>query len=922
MNILTTHGSRLTAHGSPLPITEILLQEYAGLGRSNEPVTMGLPFPRGLIKDKMGIGLTDPDLGTIPVQTKVLATWPDGSIKWMLLDFLASVTPGITKKITLIQDETDCIPHLSDLTAVKTRDCFLIDTGKTEFHLNTRIFKPFDRVITDGVDVLDDVSSSTVLTDEIGQEYEPVIQKMFCETRGLVRITIKVEGAFKSSTNDIFAAFFSRLHFFADESLVRIEFTIRNPKAARHRGGLWDLGDSGSVFFKDLSLFFSLNTHNSTPEINYQLNDEVSPIPPHASRLTPHPSRSLIIYQDSSGGENWMSRNHLNRKDEVRNSFKGYRVYSGEKVIHEGNRANPVVSLSGEDIGVSATVQYFWQNFPKAFEIKDNAITVRLFPRNYNDVFELQGGEQKTHETFLDFSPRADQGVRLNGVSFPLVPHASPEWYAQSGAFPYLIPESADPNRKLVKKIEEAVSGENNLFLRREIIDEYGWRNFGEFYADHEAAFHKGSSDNQQSGNGNQSFTPISPIISHYNNQYDCIYAVLIQFVQSGNFQWFLLADQLCRHVRDIDIYHTDEDRSEFNRGLFWHTDHYMDVRTATHRCFSKWNANLSKPESYGGGPSLSHNYSTGFLYHYYLTGSPCSADTVLDLSIFTENNIKMEMTLFVQILKVMRKAKSLVKNGGKRHQALVKPDKVYDINGPGRSSGNALNTLINAFMLLGKKDILEEAENLIRWSIHPDDDIKKRDLLDTENRWMYTVFLQYLCEYLDMKIEQGQRDSMLEYAKQSLIHYAEWMAKNEYPYLEKPEKLEYPDETWAAQDIRKSIILWIASQYGPDEVKNLLAGKVDHFYEESIKVFNACKRLPYTRPLVLLITLGSIYTGMKEFDQKDVKFIDEKSELCRSGKDGRIFKRKHNMFSRLIYSLSNMSFRREFLAIKYRMAK
>ena len=47
-----------------------------------------------------------------------------------------------------------------------------------------------------------------------------------------------------------------------------------------------------------------------------------------------------------------------------------------------------------------------------------------------------------------------------------------------------------------------------SILNRREIIDEYGWRNFGEIYADHEAVYHQGR----------------GPFVSHYNNQYDLIF--------------------------------------------------------------------------------------------------------------------------------------------------------------------------------------------------------------------------------------------------------------------------------------------------------------------------------------------------------------------------------------------------------------
>ena len=168
---------------------------------------------------------------------------------------------------------------------------------------------------------------------------------------------------------------------------------------------------------------------------------------------------------------------------------------------------------------------------------------------------------------------------------------------------------------KLDALLNEAVDGPNSLFARREIIDEYGWRNYGEVYADHENAHSSGP----------------KPIISHYNNQYDVIYGMLLQFFRSGDPRWWDLADPLARHVIDIDVYHTKRDKAAYSGGLFWHTDHYRDAATCTHRAYSKANVPLGRP--YGGGPSCEHNYTTGLLYYHYLTGDPLAREAVLELA-------------------------------------------------------------------------------------------------------------------------------------------------------------------------------------------------------------------------------------------------------------------------------------------------
>jgi hypothetical protein len=55
------------------------------------PVTGGIPLARGALKDSRALRLTAGPRD-VPVQTEVLAWWPDHSIKWLLLDFQA--VPG------------------------------------------------------------------------------------------------------------------------------------------------------------------------------------------------------------------------------------------------------------------------------------------------------------------------------------------------------------------------------------------------------------------------------------------------------------------------------------------------------------------------------------------------------------------------------------------------------------------------------------------------------------------------------------------------------------------------------------------------------------------------------------------------------------------------------------------------------------
>ena len=156
------------------------------------------------------------------------------------------------------------------------------------------------------------------------------------------------------------------------------------------------------------------------------------------------------------------------------------------------------------------------------------------------------------------------------------------------------------------------------------------------------------------------------------------------------------------------------------------------------------------------------------------------------------------------------------------------------DYHGPGRGCGNSVNALLDAWLATGSRRYLDKAEALIRRCIHPADDVAARDLLNVEERWSYTVFLSSLARYLDLKAEAGELDFMYAYARASLLRYARWMVEHEVPYFDHPEKLEFPTETWAAQEFRKANVLRLAAAHADEPLRSDLLRRGDELAERA----------------------------------------------------------------------------------------
>ena len=291
-------------------------------------------------------------------------------------------------------------------------------------------------------------------------------------------------------------------------------------------------------------------------------------------------------------------------------------------------------------------------------------------------------------------------------------------------------------------------------------------------------------------------------------------------------------------HVADIDLYHTDRDRAAYSGGYFWHTEHYRAAGTATHRAYSK------RSGTSGGGPCSEHNYTTGLMLHYFLTGSEKSRAAVIQLANW--------------VIDMDDGRKSRFRWIDRRDTGFASVTRDPDFHGPGRGAGNSINALVDAHRLTGEPRFLDKVEALIARCVHPDDDPAAIQPLDAENRWSYTVFLQALGKYLEYRAERGLVDAKFEYARAVLLKYATWMCAHERPYLDTPEQLEYPTETWAAQDIRKAAVFEFAARHTRDEgARASFLARADGFVDYAVAALLQSRTGRLTRPLVLLLAYG-----------------------------------------------------------------
>lgn len=655
-------------------------------------------------------------------------------------------------------------------------DYFEVSTGQISLGLGKHgsLLRWIDR----GGNRLDLAGDIMALKERDGVIVKPVFDKWSVVHKTALRLSILLSGRF--GTGKTQPEFEAVVHFYAERSFIRLDVTLRNPNPAVHRGGAWDLGDPNSYFFQGMGLNI-LTGNRGRGELFVNSSEGLLS------------KEKLTVNQASSGLDNYLSINHVNRLGEVDIPFKGYEVLSNGKSVTQGTQADPLAAWSPDaHTWISCYVPGFWQNFPKSLSIVSNGIQVGLFPDHMAGEFELQPGEQKRHTLYLAVD---GDGKSLLWARAPLVPKVEAERFSRYVSLGQS--ELAAAYDELIRPVDDGGFDKKN-----QVVDEYGWRHYGDVWADHESALSK------------------EPLISHYNNQYDLIKGLTLQFLRKGKRHWFHRAIQMADHVADIDIYHTDGDRAEFNHGMFWHTDHHLPACTSTHRTISLAHKALKPLGSFGGGPAPDHNYATGLALLYWMTGELRYKTAVLELAGNIMQCVDSPHTFCELGLKILKTGISKVR----RNTGGAYTD-IFRFNGPSRVSGNSLNTLLDGFLISGDRQFLEAAEQVIARAVSLKDDFEQMALYDAEKRWMYTVFLSALGRYLDVKTDLDEIDGRFSFGREVLLRYAAWMEKREEPYLDKAESLEFPTETWAAQDIRKAdIFAWAACHSTGDQREGFIS--------------------------------------------------------------------------------------------------
>lgn len=409
---------------------DLFVLETSQVSRRGSLVTSGVPLPQGQVKEAAELSLSRQNGEQIPCQCTPLNHWPDGSVKWVLLDFRLDLDAGAEACLALSNEKPAAVfPRVTFLRCRSVRDGFAFRTGALRATLPRRAEHWIEDVAlgrSGGIGLLTGPVLRLGVTDAGHKPLSAaqiVPSKSVVELEGPERTVIRQRGWIATPEGDCLFRYTHRLHLRADSTQVRVETTLTQLSE-------WPL-----LLLREWSLIFPLPAC-AAGEYRFGGSQTIH----HGSfretqtrHLTPDQAygwKTAVLVQDSPSS---------------------YHVSASHRLDDSGGtRAPGWVDLRGEAFGLTVAVRHFWQQFPVTLIARgDGAIEAGLIPKQTDQPFRMERGAAKTFELMLDFhrGDRPDEVIAaaVADYSDPLFAAATPAWYHQSGAFGPLPP--FDPSR-------------------------------------------------------------------------------------------------------------------------------------------------------------------------------------------------------------------------------------------------------------------------------------------------------------------------------------------------------------------------------------------------------------------------------------------------------------------------------------------
>ncbi|MFO7899291.1 MAG: hypothetical protein R6V58_09545 [Planctomycetota bacterium] len=500
----------LVETGFAQEITTLSIKEPVGVPRKNEPLRMGIPVPKGLVKDAGEVALTDARGEPIPCQVRTVARWlDDKSVRWVHAVFQASVPANGEVKVKLVKGKAAAsetgvsVKETAGGVAVDNGVLKLVVGGKTLIRSATFRGKPVVKPHEGGL-------VATLDGKKYRQGDDSKVSVVESGSEGAV---VQVEGRLAHGDDAPFV-YKAYVHVFAGSPEVRLDVTYWNASGKK---------PADHVTMSDLSVVLptELDTHAGTGgEGKLYRGDSAAVVAKHSDLC------EITVDGKPAGKTTGKSKKPLD--------------------VGWAGVASDAVSMAGG-------VRWFWQMHPKAVEAKDDG-TLRfgLYAREVEKPLDIYMGQGRTHYITLRFGSGDKWAASLldyfSGRQRPLRAVCTAKYYCRTAqafgpiadADPSLFPADLKPLAKKydailkesAQNIEKKIDGHTYRGVTR---DSYGYYRWGDVF---HWANTRGVEDKWN--------------ILWESNYYDYPWAALLQFARTGELLYLDICDRHGLHLGDV----------------------------------------------------------------------------------------------------------------------------------------------------------------------------------------------------------------------------------------------------------------------------------------------------------------------------------------------------------------------------------
>lgn len=365
-------GTAAGAVGS-IPLT---LRDDSNTTRTNDWVTTGVPLPRGTgVTDVTNLMVTDGSGTVIDSMRTVLSRWggapTDGSkeIKWVLLDFRASVASGSTA-VYYLKDRAGSDPATSPAVSVTQDSTYItVDTGAGGITAKIRKdkFTLLDSVVLNA-------SGATLVTAGSASDFQVVAGGVTYSSSNAgsytaaveypgnsasvgenMRGQIRVKGSFRDGSSNARCLFDVRLLFYAGSPIVKVQGTY--------------IIDQDSYAWKPSDLAFNL------------------PLNLGSSRTFTSGNTSFAV----SGSDDAYL---------LQDDYNHFAILKGADSQASGTTSTGWVDLSDGTAGATVYMRDMWQNYPNEIEANGLILTAHLWPIHADLVSQVAAKQADAIATY------------------------------------------------------------------------------------------------------------------------------------------------------------------------------------------------------------------------------------------------------------------------------------------------------------------------------------------------------------------------------------------------------------------------------------------------------------------------------------------------------------------------------------------